>query len=138
MTTFSVLLMLLLIVLATSCITIIVIIVTAPLQAPMVEKVIALPGMPEFADEKLWVEKITYSLPVPPDHRAAIIAVLACVIAGVIIMLILLSVTYIHWYDPTKQQQDSFKRTCVESEEWALTIPEEAWSPTHSDHGKGD
>jgi hypothetical protein len=136
MSRFSAILALLFIIFATGCITIITLLITTPLQVPVVQGFIALPGRPEFSSENMWIDKVGDSLTAPPDVRATIINVLACVLAGVIILMIFLCVRYVRQHAPTKRQPHAFKRTCGEEGEWALTAPEEAWFPTHSDQGK--
>src|SRR5271170_7582932 len=136
MSRLSTILALLFIIFATGCITIITLLVTTPLQAPVVQGFITLPGRPEFSNEKLWIGKVGDSLTAPPDVRATIINVLACVLAGAIVLMIFLCVRYVQQHAPTKRQLYAFKRTCGKEGEWALTDPEEAWFPTHSDQGK--
>jgi hypothetical protein len=38
----------------------------------------------------------------------------------------------------TKKQHYAFKRTWLESEGWALTVPEDSWSAATAEHGKED
>src|SRR2546421_10654638 len=136
MSRFSTILALLFIIFAIGCITIITLLVATPLQAPVTQGFIRLPGRPEFSSEKLWIDKVDDSLTAPPDVRATIINVLACVLAGAIVLMIFLCVRYVRLHAPIKRQLYAFKTTCGEERKWALTAPEEAWFPTHSDQGK--
>jgi hypothetical protein len=136
MSRLSTILALLFIIFATGCVTIITLLVTTPLQAPVVQGFIALPSRPEFSSEKLWIDKVGDPLIAPPDVRATIINGLAYVLAGAIVLMIFLCVRHMRHHAPTNRQLYAFKRTCGEEEEWALTAPEEAWFPTHSDQSK--
>ena len=133
---FSAILALLFIISTTGCVIIITLLVTTPLQAPVVQGFITLPGRLEVSSEKLWIDRVGDSLTALPDVRTTIINALACMLAGAIVLMIFLCVRYVRQHAPSERQPYASKRTCGEEGEWALTDPEEAWFPTHSDQGK--
>jgi hypothetical protein len=135
---FPALLALLFLILAGSCITIIVLVATTPLQGAVVVQSIALPGEPDFSNEKFWINQVAQSPTASPDLRALVMCVLSWVIAVIIVSLLVPGIKYVRQHAPTKQQHYAFKRTCVASEEWALSVAEEAWSPANSDQGEDD
>ena len=117
MSRFSTILALLFVIFATGCIAIITLLVTTPLQAPVVQGLIALLGRPEFSSEKLWIDKVGDSLIAPPDVRATIINVSACVLASAIVLMIFLCVRYMRQHALTKRQPYAVREDLRERKE---------------------